>query len=209
MTKYRLLKDLPWAKAGTILDKIMTDKPIRVCLTPIKNPNPIYETADYLIAQGWFEEIKEPSDMRYFSRSTCKMLQEMGCNSKSGFYYSNRHDNVPDIYFIHQDSSTGEHAHAYNEGGLQVFIQQDFIGCEQYAKENSKIVWGDSPYCSICKIPLRHERMAGGGIVCLLCCQEPALRRIYKIVPRSHIYRHMMIDAEDAERFLLETMVKK
>lgn len=109
--------------------------------------------------------------MKFFSRENCDKLKKLGCVSELGFVWSVYETPICIIdptYVVYHD-----------EDNTPAFIEQDFTGSSNQAKENAKKRWGD-----------KHI----GGTD----------RHVYPTAYEWH--RHAMIDAPDAEAYLMERL---
>ena len=113
--------------------------------------------------------------MKFFSRKLCEKLHAIGCKSEAEYWY------------LKKDHPWDSPAHKFVQLNgasfdvmdpdtlIQAFSQNDFTGCHKQALKNAKIAW-ENP---------------GDG--------EPGMNK-----DGPDIFRHMMIDANDAEKYLEE-----
>lgn len=108
----------------------------------------------------------------------------MGCKSESEFYWCYLEDEKTDGRWVL--SPICESAYYYSKERIPAFSQNDFTGCDEQARENARIVWGNN---------IIHPTST---------CDECGTKYNQKF--NWQIHRHRMIDAPDAAKYLEETM---
>lgn len=120
--------------------------------------------------------------MKFFSKKLCEKLQKLGCRSSSNHYWvwdvTGKEKFANPISEGHLNSLTFSEE-SKNYRCIDAFFQNDFTGCHEQAKENAKIVWGNIE---------TYNDYTGN------------------INNSWDFHRHEMIDAPDAEEFILATM---
>lgn len=67
--------------------------------------------------------------MRLLDKKTCKKLKELGCESRSDFYFDY--------------CGSGPEYTTADVACLPAFSLEDFVSTDTYATENCKIIWGE------------------------------------------------------------------